>query len=35
MVSVEDAPSAPLRREDKSPHVLIGLGLIENRFDET
>ena len=36
LVSVEDAPSTPLRSapgEDKYPRMLIVLGLKENRFD--
>ena len=33
LVSVEDAPSAPLRGEDKYPRMLMALGLMENSFD--
>ena len=33
LVSVEDAPCAPLRREDKYPRMLMVLGLRENLFD--
>ena len=35
LVSVEDAPSArySLRDLDKYPHMLMVLGLMENRFD--
>ena len=33
LVSVEDAPSAPLRGEDKYPRMLMVLGLMENSFD--
>jgi len=35
LVIVEDAPSAPLRREDKHPRMLMVLGLMENSFDGT
>ena len=34
-VSVEDAFSAPLRVEDKYPHMVKVLGLMENRCDGT
>ena len=33
LVSVEDAPSVPLRREGKYPQRLLVLGLMENRFN--
>ena len=33
LVSVEDAPSAPLRGEDKYPCKLMALSLMENSFD--
>ena len=33
LVSVEDAPSALLRGEDKYPHKLRVSGLMENLFD--
>ena len=32
MASVEDAPSILLREENKYPHMLVVLGLMENRF---
>ena len=35
LVRVEDPHFAPLRREDKYPHILMVLGLMENRFDGT
>ena len=33
LVSVEDAPSTPLRGEDKYPRMLMSLGLMEKNFD--
>ena len=33
LVSVEDAPSAPLRGEDKYSRMLMALSLMENGFD--
>ena len=33
LVIVEDAPSAPLRGEDKYARMLIVFGLLEIRFD--
>ena len=33
LVSDEDAPSFPLRGEDKYPHKLMVSGLMENLFD--
>ena len=35
LVSVEVAPSDPLRGESTYPQLLMVLGLIESRFDET
>ena len=35
LVSVEYAPSAPLQGKIKSPHMLMVLGLTENRIDGT
>jgi len=32
LVSVEDAPSAPLRGEDAYPHMLMDLGLMQPRL---
>ena len=33
LISVEDAPSAPLWEEDKYPRMLMALNLMENSFD--